>query len=106
MGEMDLVRSIVELLQYMGAVAIRINSGGVPAENKNGDRHYIRLAPAGTADILCCFRGRFVAIECKVGKNKPTPAQVEFLARVQDAGGAAIVAYSVDDVNNLLTSLL
>jgi len=105
MNEMELVAAILELLQYSGAIAIRINSGGVPVENKNGSRHFIKLAPPGTADILACFRGRFIAIECKIGRNKPTPAQSAFLDMVRDAGGAAIVAYSVDDVQNLLTSI-
>ena len=56
---------------------------------------------AGVADIVCCYRGKFVAIEVKVGSNKPTALQERFLERIKEAGGVAIVAYDLDDVKGL-----
>jgi len=50
-----------------------------------------QYANNGTSDILACVDGRFVAIEAKAGDNKPTALQVEYLARVEAAGGVALV---------------
>lgn len=40
-----------------------------------------------TLDYLCCWKGRFVAIECKAGKNKPTPRQMLVAEQIRAAGG-------------------
>ena len=42
-------------------------------------------------DIICCHNGRFIAIECKAGKNKTTPLQDAHIARIRAAGGVAVV---------------
>ncbi len=47
---------------------------------------------AGIPDVIGCINGRFVAIECKAGKNKTTALQDRELARIQDAGGFAFIA--------------
>ena len=52
--------------------------GGVSANN-------------GTPDILACLNGRFIGIEAKAGKNKPTDLQTLNLKRIDDAGGLALV---------------
>jgi hypothetical protein len=36
--------------------------------------------------------GRFLAIECKAGGNKPTPLQIREIGIIRRAGGVAIVA--------------
>ena len=46
---------------------------------------------AGVPDFLCCYRGYFLAIECKAGDNQPTDGQLSQIAAVRDAGGLAIV---------------
>lgn len=45
----------------------------------------------GTPDILACLNGRFIAIEAKAGKNKPTDLQTLNLKRIDEAGGLALV---------------
>jgi Holliday junction resolvase len=47
---------------------------------------------SGVPDIICCFRGQFVAIECKAGDNKPTALQQRELKNIMVAGGHAYVA--------------
>lgn len=37
-------------------------------------------------------------VEAKAGRNKPTPDQEAWLTTERAAGGAAIVAYSLDDI--------
>lgn len=46
---------------------------------------------AGIPDIICCFGGRFIAIECKAGKGTTTALQDRELAAIRTAGGMAIV---------------
>lgn len=40
---------------------------------------------------MCCVDGKFLAIECKAGKNKPTPLQEAEIAKIAAAGGQALV---------------
>ena len=46
---------------------------------------------SGVPDIICCYKGRFIAIECKVGKNKPTPLQEAEMEKIRTAQGVAAV---------------
>lgn len=46
---------------------------------------------AGIPDIICCFGGRFIAIECKAGKGTTTALQDRELAAIRTAGGMAMV---------------
>lgn len=52
---------------------------------------------AGVSDMLCCYEGRYIAIEHKVGNNTPTLLQLDFLERVEKAGGIGGVSYSVEE---------
>ena len=45
----------------------------------------------GVPDIVGCYHGVFFGIECKAGKNKPTPLQDRNLKQIRDAGGLDLV---------------
>ncbi len=45
----------------------------------------------GTPDILGCYCGRFIAIECKAGRGKPTALQIKHLRDIDRAGGLSLV---------------
>ena len=47
---------------------------------------------AGIPDIIGCCLGRFIAIECKAGKNTTTALQERELQRITDAGGFSFIA--------------
>lgn len=47
---------------------------------------------SGVPDIVACVNGRFLAIECKAGKNKPTALQVREIENIRLVGGVAVVA--------------
>lgn len=59
---------------------------------------------AGVPDIIACYKGRFIAIECKdKGKKKNvTELQLVHINKIIDAGGKAIVVDCVEDVEELL----
>ena len=55
---------------------------------------------SGVPDIIVCYRGRFLAIECKAGKNKPTALQEREMERIREAGGSTLVI-NEDNINEL-----
>ena len=46
---------------------------------------------SGVPDIVCCVKGKFVAIECKAGKNTTTALQDREINRIRTAEGHAMV---------------
>ena len=107
MSEMDTVKAVIEYITAMGGLALRANSGAMKIENtQTGTTRLFRGMAAGTSDILACYKGRFLAIECKEPGNTTTQLQEDFLQRVANAEGIAMVAYSVDDVIKFITEVL
>ena len=45
----------------------------------------------GVPDVIACYRGVFIGIECKAGKNKPTELQLKNLDDIGRSGGYALV---------------
>ena len=46
---------------------------------------------SGVPDIIVCFHGHFIGIECKAGNNTTTALQDRELAKIEFAGGRAMV---------------
>lgn len=46
---------------------------------------------SGVPDIICCYNGRFLAIECKAGSNKTTALQDKNIRQIRECGGTALV---------------
>ena len=64
--------------------------------------HGSAYMPAGTADLLACVKGRFVAIEVKKPKGGVvSPLQNLKIKQVINAGGISFVARSVEDVKKV-----
>jgi Holliday junction resolvase len=63
---------------------------------------------SGVPDIIGCFMGLFVAIECKAGKGKLTVLQEREIAAIVAAGGFTFVARedNIDELKGLLTCLI
>jgi Holliday junction resolvase len=49
------------------------------------------MGRSGVPDIICCFDGVFLAIECKAAGNKTTALQDKEIAAIRFAGGTAFV---------------
>jgi len=84
MLEKEITRRIKGALIKEGAMAVKIH--GSPAL-------------AGVSDLLCCYRGRFYALEVKRPETRGTvtPRQQAFLDSVESAGGVSAVVTSVDE---------
>lgn len=65
--------------------------------------HGGQYGTAGIPDIIVCHRGRFIALEAKVGKNTPTKLQAATIDKIRQAGGMAAVVYNVEDVQAVIS---
>lgn len=41
---------------------------------------------SGVPDLIACYKGRFLGIECKAGGGKPTALQLKQLQAIKDKG--------------------
>jgi hypothetical protein len=59
---------------------------------------------SGIPDIIACYNGLFIAIECKSGKNTTTALQKHNLDLIKKANGLAIVV-NEGNIEELLAQL-
>ena len=59
---------------------------------------------SGVPDFLICSKGKFIAVEAKAGKNKPTALQEHNMEQIRAAGGIALVINetNMDELKELL----
>jgi hypothetical protein len=59
---------------------------------------------SGVPDILVCYKGRFIGIECKAGKGRLTALQEHNLNAIELSGGVALVINenNVEDLQQLI----
>jgi hypothetical protein len=93
----DLVNSILLELAPIG-LCWNNNTGAL----RDKTDRLVRYGLPGSADILACIKGRFVSIECKVGRDFIRKNQRDFAGAVARNGGIYILARTVDDVANRL----
>ncbi len=65
--------------------------------------HGSMYQPSGTPDILACVAGKFIGIEVKRPNGGiVSELQKSKLRKIENSGGVAIVARSVEDVSTVL----
>lgn len=91
--EKKVKNKVVTMLQDAGAYYFYPVAGG--------------YGSAGIPDVIACYMGRFIAIECKAGKGKTTALQDRNIAQIKDAGGFAIVVNEENliDVQEILNHI-
>ena len=104
MKEADIQKTILEYLQWqVPGYFFRQNTGASVSEYK-GKKRFIRYRVAGMSDILGIWHdkpqgiGIFIAIEVKKPGKKATVLQQEFIDKINNFGGRAIVADCLEDV--------
>jgi Holliday junction resolvase len=75
--EKKVKNKVMKILKEAGAYSFYASTGG--------------FGKSGVPDIICCYRGQFLAIECKAGKNTTTALQDINIAAIRKAGGTALV---------------
>ena len=113
--ESALQSAIIDFVQwqYPEALILRTNSGGTKTISGGWVwfiRWWARLVVSeeqhsGACDVHVVYKGKTIAIECKVDDKKPRPKQLQYAEAVEIAGGIYCLAYSIDDVKNCMESL-
>jgi hypothetical protein len=67
--------------------------------------HGGRYGTSGVPDIICCYRGKFIAFEVKTPDGKLTRLQQETIDKINAAGGKAFKVTGVDEVESIIESL-
>lgn len=81
-------REAKELIESMGGYTIKV--------------HVSAYQSQGEPDLICCYKGRFVAFELKVDDNKPSALQLEKIEDIKRAGGIALPVYSINEIKETL----
>ena len=89
--ETNLQRKIQSYLEEIGAYHFKVHGNS-----------YMR---SGIPDIISCYKGLFLGIECKVGKNKMSKVQEEHRDEILAAGGIHILAYNLEDVKKIIKKI-
>ena len=92
-SEKDVKKEIKKILHARGAYEFSAMMNG--------------FGRAGVPDIIACYKGTFVAVEAKFGKNKTTMAQDEELRLINASGGIALIINenNLQDLTNVLDQL-
>lgn len=91
MKESELIKKISDYLKSVPDLFFWKEHGGM-------------YGTAGIPDIIICYRGRFIGLECKVEKNKPTVLQSLTIRRILQAGGYAMIVRTVEEVKQLISA--
>lgn len=86
--ESSFQREVIQLIESMGGYVIKI--------------HVSAYQSQGEPDLVCCYKGRFIAFELKVDGNKPSALQLEKIHDIQKAGGIALPIYNINEIKEIL----
>lgn len=86
MKESQIQTKIIKYLNGIGAYSIK-----TIVTNRNG-----------CPDIICCLKGRYVALEVKAEKGTVSQLQEHNIKLIRNSGGVAEVVRSVDDVKKVV----
>ena len=89
--ETKLQRKVQDYLESLGAYHFKVHGNS-----------YMK---SGIPDIISCYKGKFIGIECKVGKNKMSKVQEEHRDMILSAEGIHILAYKLEDVVKIFENL-
>lgn len=100
--EKETQKAIIQYLNLKGHFVWRNNSGMVFSEYK-GKKRMWSVGLKGSSDVIGIAKdGKFIAVEVKSKGNKPTLYQQAFLENIKKRDGYALVAYTLNDVMEVL----
>ena len=90
-SEQAIQSDILKYLKSVGAYTIKVSAA----------------TKAGIPDIICCYKGRFIAIEVKrpEAKTNVSPLQVANITMIINAQGEAIVAWDKEMVKTCINTI-
>lgn len=97
-SETQLVKVCLEILRMKKIFSWRNNSGSFSSEYK-GKTSFVRFGSPGSPDIIGIMPdGKFLGIECKVGKNTLSLNQKLFKIACENANGIYWVIYTPEEL--------
>ena len=90
MLERDIVVAIKRYLLTLGDVVFFWKERGGP------------YGCTGIPDIICCYKGRFIGLECKLPSGRLTELQKRAIEKINRAGGIACRVESVEDAKRVI----
>lgn len=100
MRHSDACNRIRLAISDMGAISIPYTVGAFRA--LDNDR-VVKVGLPGVSDVLACYRGRMVAIEIKVGRDRQRPEQQRFQTAIEENGGLYVLARFTDSEDGVET---
>lgn len=100
--ESDVLAETMLALSRIGALVMRNNSGAL----RDAEGRLVRFGLRGSADVIACYRGRFVAVECKRQGKRASPDQMRYAVAVRNAEGIYVVVRSKEDAEYLASYLV
>src|SRR3990167_6155960 len=98
--ESDLQKKIMDYLRLKHkALVFKHRNVGIFKKN-TGKYIPLSFGEKGISDIIGCLPpdGKMIAVEVKSNTGVPSKEKVEFLDKVKENGGIAILAYTIDEV--------
>ena len=90
MLERDIVAAIKKYLSSLGSDVFFWKEHGGP------------YGTSGIPDIICCYKGRFVGMECKLPDGRLTELQKRAIDKINRAGGIARRVERVEDAKAII----
>ena len=87
-----LTRCIVDYIRFRGGQAERINTTGIPVQQRGRIVWRKSNATKGSSDISATIAGRSVKIEVKINSDRQSEAQRRYQATIEQAGGLYFIA--------------
>lgn len=100
MKETQLIKQILDYCRYRNLLFWRNQSGAVVTDSG----HLMKFGMSGSPDIVGCYKGKFIGVECKVGKNKQTQLQKDFGDAIMANGGEYWLIYNFEEFVNRFIS--
>lgn len=92
MKEQEIVNDIKKYLQTIPNLFYWKEHGG-------------QFGTAGIPDIIVCYKGKFIAFECKRPGGKPTVLQKITINKIAKAGGIVKIVTSVEEVKQIIDNI-
>lgn len=61
---------------------------------------------SGIPDIICCYKGKFMAFEVKTTQGRLSKLQEITIKRINESGGMAFKVTSLQEVKNILKGVM
>jgi hypothetical protein len=88
----------------VNAALLTLAPHGFPWKNstgalKDGTGRLVRYGLPGSSDVLACIKGRFVGVECKVGRDRMSEQQHRFTNAIRRNEGIILLLHAAADEN-------